>query len=379
MKSFVELLICNASSIIPYHHNRSIGAARSDFGSFVDFHQNQLKLKDETRRDDGHRVVTTIAALTLSLVVQPAYASLALSSSTSSGNTSNFRILSRYRHAAATSPLRQGAGEWNTRKATTNNALLQQLSLSKSTTSSIMISTKSDDASSSSTDDNSLHTITTIIGKTASLTVSISFFVLLAYHRNATIFTLWIGSILNAVLSKIIKKIVNQNRPSELRTNSNVKLKPSDGGMPSSHAMSLGFIITSILIVNSVLPINNYNLRVSVGLIMSLYTTIALRYRIRDHYHTIEQVVVGLVFGVMNAIAWYKFAMVGNTSNNNGVGPVLSYVQQNFVSTETGMFPYIALTIPIVVGIIVVGSFERRISLWMTNNKTKFKIRARED
>ena len=325
-------------------------------------------------------VVTTIAALTLSLVIQPAYASLALSSSTSSGDTNNFRILSRYRHAAATSPppLRQGAGDWNTRKATTNNALPPQLSLSKSTTSSIMMSTKSDDASSSS-DDNSLHTITTIIGKTASLTVSISFFVLLAYHRNATIFTLWIGSILNAVLSKIIKKIVNQNRPSELQTNSNVRLKPSDGGMPSSHAMSLGFIMTSILIVDSVLPINNYNLRVSVGLVMSLYTTIALRYRIRDHYHTIEQVVVGLVFGVMNAIAWYKFAMVGNTSNNNGVGPVLSYVQQNFVSTETGMFPYIALTIPIVVGIIVVGSFERRISLWMTNNKTKFKIRARED
>jgi hypothetical protein len=149
--------------------------------------------------------------------------------------------------------------------------------------------------------------------------------------------------------------------------------------MPSSHAMSLGFIMTSVLIVNSVLPINNYNLRVSVGLVMSLYTTIALRYRIRDHYHTIEQVVVGLVLGVMNAIAWYKFAMVGNTSNNNGVGPVLSYVQQNFVSTETGMFPYITLTIPIVVGIIVVGSFERRISLWMTNNKTKFKSRAKED
>ena len=149
---------------------------------------------------------------------------------------------------------------------------------------------------------------------------------------------IWIGSILNAILSKIIKKIVNQNRPSELQTNSNVKLKPSDGGMPSSHAMSLGFIMASILIVDSVLPINNYNLRVSVGLVMSLYTTIALRYRIRDHYHTVEQVCVGLVLGVMNAIAWFKFAMVGNTSNN-GVGPVLSYVQQNYISTETWNVP----------------------------------------
>jgi flagellar biosynthesis protein FliR len=98
--------------------------------------------------------------------------------------------------------------------------------------------------------------------------------------------------------------------------------------------MSLGFIMTSILFVNSVLPINNYNLRVSVGLVMSLYTTIALRYCIRDHYHTIEQVVVGLVLGVMNEIAWYKFAMVGNTSNN-GVGPVLSYMQQNLISTDS--------------------------------------------
>jgi hypothetical protein len=79
-------------------------------------------------------VVTTIAALTLSLVIQPANASLALS--TSSGNTSNFRS-----SATSPPPLRQGAGDWNTRKATTNNALLPQLSLSKSTTSSIMMST----------------------------------------------------------------------------------------------------------------------------------------------------------------------------------------------------------------------------------------------
>lgn len=233
------------------------------------------------------------------------------------------------------------------------------------------MSTQSDDVSSStSTNQNILQTITTIIGKTASLTVSVSFFILLAYHRNATILTVWIGSILNAILSKIVKKIVNQNRPSELyQTNSsNVKLKPSDGGMPSSHAMSLGFIITSILIVDNVLPINKHYLRAGVGLLMSLYTTIALQYRIRDHYHTIEQVAVGLVFGVMNAIAWFKFAMVG--LNNTGVGPVLSYVQQNWITTETGLLPYIALIIPIIVGMVVVGSFERQISLWMTNNKS---------
>ena len=159
------------------------------------------------------RYDSTAIALALALVIQSANASLALSSSTSRG-TSNFRIRSRYRDAAATSPpiIRQGAGDWNTRKAKTNNA---RLSLSKSTTSSIMMSTRSDEIDNGAK--NILHTITTIIGKTASLSVSISFFLLLAYHRNATILTIWIGSILNAILSKIIKKIVNQNRPSELQ------------------------------------------------------------------------------------------------------------------------------------------------------------------
>jgi acid phosphatase family membrane protein YuiD len=255
------------------------------------------------------RYDSTGIALALALVIQSANASLALSSPTSRG-TSKYRIRSRYRHAAATSPpLRQGAGDWNTRKAKTNNAHQPRLSLSKSTTSSIMMSTRLDEIDNGAK--NILHTITTIIGKTASLSVSISFFLLLAYHRNATLLTIWIGSILNAILSKIIKKIVNQNRPSKLQTNSNIKLKPSDGGMPSSHAMSLGFIMTSTLIVDGVLPINNYNLRAGLGLIMSLYTAVALRYRIRDHYHTLEQVVVGLVLGIMNAISWFTLAMVG--------------------------------------------------------------------
>jgi len=203
-----------------------------------------------------------------------------------------------------------------------------------------------------------LHQVTTKVGKTASILVSVSFFLLLAYQRDAIILTLWIGSILNAIASKVAKKVLNHERPAELQDSDKIKLKPSDGGMPSSHAMSLSFIGTSIL--GGIIPVEY---RLVSSIVMIIYATIALRYRVRDHLHTVNQVAVGVVLGLINALAWLKFA-VGSSDN---VRAVLSYVQHNWVSAETGLFPYSALSIPIVVGILVVGSFERRIVLWVKN------------
>lgn len=205
------------------------------------------------------------------------------------------------------------------------------------------------------------HKITTAVGKTASTLVSVSFFVVLAYRRDAVMLAIWIGSILNAVLSKVFKKLLDHERPAELMYNDGVGLKPSDGGMPSSHAMSLAFIGISIL-WGGVVPAEY---RPAFGLIVAIYSAIALRYRVRDHLHTVDQVVVGLVLGATNALAWLKFGVGG------GAGPVLSYVRDNWVSAETGLFPYSALAIPVIVGIIVVGSFERRIALWMKKDKEK--------
>ena len=206
-----------------------------------------------------------------------------------------------------------------------------------------------------------IHQITTVVGKTASTVVSASFFLLLAHHRDAVILTLWIGSILNAVLSKVAKKLLNHERPAELQNSDRIKMKPSDGGMPSSHAMSVGFIGTSIL--GGVVPVES---RLIVGLAMVAYSAMALRYRVRDHLHTSDQIAVGLVLGIGNALLWLRFGLGANEA-----GPILSWVQNNCVSAETGLFPYSALAIPIVVGILVVGSFERRIALWMKNNRRK--------
>ena len=75
--------------------------------------------------------------------------------------------------------------------------------------------------------------LVTLVGKSASSLVSISFFVLLATRRDALTLTLFIGSIFNAVSSKVMKKLLNIQRPANLKLNENVKLKPSDGGMVS--------------------------------------------------------------------------------------------------------------------------------------------------
>ena len=206
------------------------------------------------------------------------------------------------------------------------------------------------------------HKITTTVGKSASTLVSASVFFLLAYQRDAVILTLWIGSILNAILSKVAKKVLNHDRPTQLQHSDNLKLKPSDGGMPSSHAMSLAFIGTSTL--GSFIPVEH---RIVVGLAFGTYSAIALRYRVREHLHTVEQVAVGVVLGVMNAFVWLQYGM----GRSGDVGPVVSYAREHWVSPETGLFPYSALSIPVVVGIVVVGSFERRIALWIEKRKRK--------
>eukprot|EP00956_Cyclotella_meneghiniana_P006464 scaffold8496_cov66-Cyclotella_meneghiniana.AAC.6 len=239
--------------------------------------------------------------------------------------------------------------------------------------------------------------LVTLVGKSASSLVSISFFLLLAIRRDALVLTLFVGSIFNAVSSKVLKKVLNHERPANLQLNENVKLKPSDGGMvseiymcrfhmitltaivrlicsalfptihhwqPSSHAMSLGFIGT--VITCAIIPME---IQYLVGPVFAAYSLVALRYRIRDHLHTPEQVIVGLVFGVLNALTWLKYAL-----GDSRAGPVFSWIKDNCVSADTGLFPYAALSIPMLVGLLVVGSFERRIALWLKNQKKESKV-----
>jgi membrane-associated phospholipid phosphatase len=287
--------------------------------------------------------------------------------------------------------------------------------------------------------------ITTLIGRTTSTLISLLFFLLLATQRNVLITTLFIGSILNAIVGKILKKILDHDRPfvelyetaadddlsatttttaatsatpptstktAEKKYNDQLKIKPSDGGMPSSHAMSLSFIGT-VLFFGEILPfisryVNTNNVFIGsvvgvttssvgtvaaagavVGVSMMLYSFIALQYRVRVKLHTVEQILVGYTLGLMNAILWLRYAVFspslslsslfsivnkggefgidgGHGMNNHLLGPVSRIVQKYLISNnDTNQFPVVGLVIPILLGIVVVGSFERRIGVWL--------------
>lgn len=112
--------------------------------------------------------------------------------------------------------------------------------------------------------------------------------------------------------------------------------------------MSLGFIgtFTAMTLPQTLIPI-------------LLYVAVSLYYRIHTQLHTKEQVAVGLVVGVLNGALWKSLC-----SGSNPLFPsvnVMEWVTHMFLN-EQGLLPIPLLVVPAVVGLAVVGSFERRIS-----------------
>mmetsp|Transcript_17295 Transcript_17295/g.26761 ORF Transcript_17295/g.26761 Transcript_17295/m.26761 type:complete len:294 (+) Transcript_17295:124-1005(+) len=201
----------------------------------------------------------------------------------------------------------------------------------------------------------SLPPVLSLVGSTTSAVVAGTFFLALAYRRDALMVAFFIGAISNGILSKVLKKLINQARPENIA--SDIKLKPSDGGMPSSHAMSLGFIgtFTGLLLEWAQIPI-------------VLYSMLSLYYRVETKLHTKEQVAVGLTIGTTNGYIW-KTLCDGTNPYLSGVN-VMDWVTHSFMN-ENGVLPFAALAVPALVGALVVGSAERRIIRYLKNKKQK--------
>mmetsp|Transcript_21906 Transcript_21906/g.62854 ORF Transcript_21906/g.62854 Transcript_21906/m.62854 type:complete len:298 (+) Transcript_21906:81-974(+) len=194
-----------------------------------------------------------------------------------------------------------------------------------------------------------------VLGKSTSTFVSLTFFAFLALRRDAYMVSFFIGAISNGILSKVLKKILNHDRPEALDFSEHIKFKPRDGGMPSSHAMSLGFIgtYTALGVVESMPWL--------VGFIVP-YILLSLYYRVKSSLHTIEQVTVGLVLGVTNGVIWRGVSL--GTSPLFPSANIMGWVSNNLLP-ESGQLSPIFLLIPAAVGVAVVGSFERKISSWL--------------
>jgi membrane-associated phospholipid phosphatase len=205
-----------------------------------------------------------------------------------------------------------------------------------------------------------------VIGQSTTILVSGIFFVILAYYRNALMVSFFVGAIANGILSKLLKKLIAQTRPindatvattttttntrntdrkQSIRQN-NSKNIPSDHGMPSSHAMSLGFIATFIAC--------HVTRKVQIPLL--LYTVISLYYRVQVQLHTYQQVMVGSVVGSTNGYIWYRLCIGHNPFNIHIMNLVTTYWLN-----VNGQLPIPYMIIPFLVGATTIGSFERRI------------------
>ena len=121
------------------------------------------------------------------------------------------------------------------------------------------------------------------------------------------------GGLANGVLSKTLKAIIRQPRPSAS--------KKKGFGMPSSHAQSL-FYFASILLFLGIYPPSssfpfdgNYGKIASsrstlsplIGLLSLLYAIIASSYRVTSQLHTILQTFAGAITGTIMACIVYKY------------------------------------------------------------------------
>jgi dolichyldiphosphatase len=123
---------------------------------------------------------------------------------------------------------------------------------------------------------------------------------LLKCDRFTFLFTL--GAIINAMLGKLLKRLIDDRRP--------LSSKQSDPGMPSSHAVSLFFfaaLLSAIEWYSASLP---PPLALPCILLLWAYVIAVCWTRVYlTGDHTIVQVVVGAGMGSISALLWWNFVM----------------------------------------------------------------------
>ncbi|XP_020677287.1 lipid phosphate phosphatase epsilon 2, chloroplastic [Dendrobium catenatum] len=108
--------------------------------------------------------------------------------------------------------------------------------------------------------------------------------------------TIWaaMGTIVNSLLSAALKKMLNQERPSALR---------SDPGMPSSHAQSIFYGV--VFAIHSVMEWMGVNASsVLVGASIFICGAYLSWLRVSQQLHTLDQVFVGATLGSACSISW---------------------------------------------------------------------------
>ena len=155
-----------------------------------------------------------------------------------------------------------------------------------------------------------IHKIITHLGNSGPIILFIYGSYLL-WNKSTLYYYYQVGFVISAILNVILKDILKCPRPSENIKEFNLALKngrrfvfkngiPHDiFGMPSGHSQSTMFITTYIF-----LTLKNKKF----ALIFFLLSLLIMYQRIKDNHHTLLQVVVGAIVGVVCGYLFYYFA-----------------------------------------------------------------------
>lgn len=114
--------------------------------------------------------------------------------------------------------------------------------------------------------------------------------------------TCWalLGSVVNSINGKILKRILNHERPDGA-----IKADP---GMPSSHATSLSYLsvygAASLAYFKDAAPALGYPAQLAISAVLVVLGIFLSYLRVKTGYHTPPQVIVGYGLGSSTALAW---------------------------------------------------------------------------
>lgn len=114
--------------------------------------------------------------------------------------------------------------------------------------------------------------------------------------------TCWalLGSVVNSINGKILKRILNHERPDGA-----IKADP---GMPSSHATSLSYLsvygAASLAYFKDAAPALGYPAQLAVSAVLVVLGIFLSYLRVKTGYHTPPQVIVGYGLGSSTALVW---------------------------------------------------------------------------
>ncbi|KAJ1952741.1 hypothetical protein EC988_003387 [Linderina pennispora] len=127
----------------------------------------------------------------------------------------------------------------------------------------------------------------------------------LLYYHNAAMVHLTLGAVLCAILSKLLKLVIRQKRPT--RYNHGKK----SYGMPSSHSSAVMYfstVLSRMLLTEycSGPPCLEYVLLANFINLLALGAALS---RVFIGYHTLSQVVAGIMVGIIFGTAWWTYRL----------------------------------------------------------------------